>query len=176
VIDSTVSAGPDDLLEISVYPHKGVLTEEDPGGNFGTVDFGGTDNSTAVVKRQIEEGLNADDLSYYEDNELSLSDEDPLDAEADPGVSGGIEDSLQSIIGQCRAIALFSAVSDGSGNNAIYTLVEFVSLTVLEVELGGSNKRLIMQRCRLVDDNAVPDPDSEIGEDDTIFTPLILIR
>ncbi len=176
VTDGAVSSGSDHYLEVRVYPHKGVLTEEAPGGNFGTIDFGGTDNSTQVIKRQIEEGLNADDLSYYPENTIQLTEEDPLDAEADTGISGGIEESLASIIGDCRAIALFSAVTDESGNNTIYTLVEFVSLTVVEVELGGSDKRLIMQRCVLVDDNAIPDVDEEIGPDTTIFTPLILIR
>ena len=175
VTDGTVSSGSDNRLEIRVYPHKGVLTEEAPGGNFGTIDFGGTDNSTQVIKRQILTGLNEDDLSDYEDNQIVLTEEDPLDAEADTGVSGGIESALESVIGQCRAIALFSSVTDESGNNTMYTLVKFVALTVVEVDLSSGDKRLIMQRCTLVDDNAVVDT-GDIGPNTTIFTPLILIR
>jgi hypothetical protein len=173
VTDGNVSAGPDTHLELMVYPHRGVLTEEAPGGNFGTVDFGGTSNSTSVLKRQIEEGLNADDLSYYEDGTIQFSADEPLDAEADTGISAGLESALEAVMGQCKAIALFSAVTDESGNNTIYTLVEFISLTVVDVDLP---HRLIMQRCVLVDDNAVPDLEEDIGDETTIFTPLILIR
>jgi hypothetical protein len=175
VTDNVVSSGPDNHLELKVFPHKGVLTSDAPGGNFGTIDFGSTNNSTQVIRRQILTGLNENDLSYYPENQIVLTEEDPLDAEADSGISAGMQSALQAIIGKCRAIALFSSVSDQSGNNTIYTLVEFVSLTVVEVDLSSGDKRLIMQRCTLVDDNAVVDV-NDIGDNTTIFTPLILIR
>jgi hypothetical protein len=104
-----------------------------------------------------------------------LTEEDPLDANGDTGISAGIKSALEEIIGECRAIALFTTVA-GNGNNANYELVKFVSTAVMHVNFSGSNKQLRVQPCQLVDDNAVPDADSEIGEDDTIFTPLILIR
>ncbi|MGI9457396.1 MAG: pilus assembly protein TadG-related protein [Aeoliella sp.] len=178
LVDGNVSGpdAPDGILEIDIYPHAGAITEENPGGNFGTVDLGNTNNSTADIKRQIENGLNEDDLSYYENNTITMSEEDPLLAEADTGISGGIEKKLEQIIGDCRAIVLFTAVTDESGNNTIYTLVEYLGVAVVQVELGSANKILRMQPCDFVDDNAIGDTDEEIGEDTTVFTPLILIE
>lgn len=169
---------PDDVLEVKVYPHKGVNEADTPGGNFGTVDLGSGDNSAQDLKRQIEEGLNEDDLSYYDNNTITITQNDPLDAEADTGISGGIENSLESIIGDCRAMVLFETATDENGNNVIYSLVDIVGVTVIDVNLSGSedNKTLLMQPCDFVDDNAIGDTDEEIGEDDTVFTPLILIE
>jgi hypothetical protein len=177
VNEGVVTDGPDSQLEVDIYPHRAPDPDSEGGeGNFGTVDFGSTDNSTQTLKRQITEGLNADDFSYYEDNQITISEEDPLDAEGDTGISGGIESGLRSILGDCRAIALFSASNSGSGNNFVYTLVEIVGVTIVEVELGSNNKRLYLQRCKFVDDNVVADIDEEIGENTTVFTPLILIE
>jgi Flp pilus assembly protein TadG len=169
-----VSSAPDGILEVNIYP-KNLKVGEETSGNFGTVDFGASNNSTTELSRQILEGLNADDLSYFENNELVMSAEDPLEAEGDTGISAGLKAALEQVIGQCKAIALFTSV-EGPGNNAVYELVEFVSATVVRVNFSGQLKELRVQRCRLVDDNAVADTDDEIGEDTTIFTPLILIR
>jgi hypothetical protein len=148
---------------------------ENTSGNFGTVDFGSESNSTSELRRQIREGLNADDLSHYENNEIVLSPDDPLDETGDTGVSSGIKSALEDVIGECKAIALFTSV-DGPGNNAVFELVEFVSATVVRVNFNGNNKEVRVQPCVLVDDNGVPDTEDEIGDDTTIFTPLILIR
>jgi hypothetical protein len=173
----TVSSGGDGILEVNIYPRNLKHAGEPVSGNFGTVDFGTASNSTAELDRQIREGLNADDLSHYENNEIVLTEEDPLDTGGDTGVSGGIKDALESVIGECKAIALYSQTV-GPGNNAVFTLVKFVSNTTVYVKLTGSpaQRELRMQPCVLVDDNGVPDTENEIGENTTIFTPLILIR
>jgi hypothetical protein len=173
----TVSTGADGILEVNIYPRNLKHAGEPVSGNFGTVDFGTAGNSTAELDRQIREGLNADDLSHYENNEIVLTEEDPLDEGGDTGVSNGIKDALESVIGECKAIALYSQTV-GPGNNAVFTLVKFVSATPVLVKLTGNpnQRELRMQPCVLVDDNGVPDTDDEIGENTTMFTPLILIR
>ena len=69
-------------------------------------------------------------------------------------------------------------MAGGQGNNEYFELVRIEGITFVEVDFTGSlaNKTLKLQPCTLVDDNAVADTDAEIGEDDTIFTPLILIE
>jgi hypothetical protein len=148
---------------------------EPTSGNFGTIDFGTASNSTAELSRQIREGLNDDDLSYYENNEIVLSENDPLDEGGDTGVSAGIKAALEDVIGECKAIALFTTVS-GSGNTASFRLVKFVSATVVKVKFNGNPKELRVQPCVLIDDNVDHDNDDEIGEDTTMFTNLILVR
>ena len=178
--DGVVSGpgSPDGTLELKVYPHKGVISEENPGGNFGTIDIGPANNSTSDLRRQIEFGINDDDLSYYPDNEITMSEEDPFSTEADPGVSAGMKSALEAIIGDCRAVVLFSQVDDGNGDTTVYTLVEIIGVAVIEVNLNGSlnSKILLLQPCNFIDDNATGDTDEEIGDDTTVFTPLILIE
>jgi hypothetical protein len=173
----TVSNGADNVLEVDIYPRNLKHAGEQTSGNFGTVDFGSSGNSTSELDRQIREGLNEDDLSHFDNNEIVLSDEDPLDTGGDTGVSGGIKDALDAVKGECKAIALYTSVS-GSGNNTNFRLVKFVGATVVRVKFSGNPKELRIQPCTVVDDNGVPDTtdDGEIDEDDTTFTNLILIR
>jgi hypothetical protein len=167
-----VSSGADGTLETSIYTGK-----LDSPGNWGTVDFGGTNNSTSDLSRQIRDGLDADDLSYYDNNQIVLSIDDPLDANGDTGEYSPLKAPLEEVRGQCKAIALFRSVVN-PGNNANFELVKFVSVTVVHVNLTGTpvDREVRVQRCTLVDDNAVPDVHEEISPNTTIFTPLILIR
>jgi hypothetical protein len=177
--DGDVTSGPDDQLEIDIYPNTKTSTSTTAcSGNFGTIDFGNTNNSTQTLVRQITSGLNADDLSYYEGNQITISEEDQLAAEGDTGISGGISSALRSIIGDCRAIVLFRTTNGGSGNNCVFTLVEMVGATIVEVDLSTNNedKRLFLQRCAFSDDSVIADTDEEINENTTVFTPLILIE
>jgi Flp pilus assembly protein TadG len=171
-----VSNGADGWLEVNIYP-KQVNVGGSASGNHGTIDFGSGNNSTNDLRRKIREGLNENDLSNYENNEIVLREDDPLDDGGNPGMSSGMSDALNDVIGQCKAIALYSSLS-GNGNNSTYTLVRFVSGSVMHVVLNGNqnNRHVFYQPCVLVDNNAVPDTDEEIGPDTTIFTPLTLIR
>jgi hypothetical protein len=171
-----VSNGADGKLEVNIYP-KQVNVGGTASGNHGTIDLGTGNNSTNDLRRQIREGLNADDLSNFENNEIVLREDDPLDDGGDPGMSSGMSDALNDVIGECKAIALYNSLS-GNGNNSVYTLVRFVSGSVMHVQLNGNqnSRHVYYQPCVLVDDSAVPDTENEIGPDTTIFTPLILIR
>ncbi len=56
----TVTSGSDGVKEVDLYPLSKSLTTA---GNRGTVDFGGTSNSTADIARQIVYGLNDADMA-----------------------------------------------------------------------------------------------------------------
>lgn len=146
----TVSAGSDGVREFDLYPYGNqALTP----GNRGTVDIGSSNNSTADLKRQIVYGLNANDLSYFPDNTIRI-DNGSLNLNGDTGISAGIEASLISIIGQTRAIPIFSAIS-GPGNNANYTIVKFVGVRIMYVKLNGSKKKVVVQPAPHFDSTAV---------------------
>lgn len=128
----------DGIPEISMYPD---LNSGLAPGNRGTVDLGAPGNSTSDIKRQITDGLNADDLSYFPDNKITFDEDGALYLNGDTGISAGIEDSLESIIGQVRCIPIFIEVT-GQGNNTTYTIVKFVGVRIMDVKLsGGPNKR-----------------------------------
>lgn len=137
----TVSSGADGVFEINIYPEG---TTNLPPGNRGTVDLGSPNNSTADLVRQIRYGLNASDLSYFGGS--LRTDLGPLYINGDTGISAGIKDDLAAIIGQPRAIPIFTTVS-GPGNNATYTVVKFVGVRILYVKLTGSpsQKQVIVQ-------------------------------
>ena len=167
----SVSAGPDGIPEINVFP--GASPEQLPPGNFGTVDFGSSNNSTADLARQFLEGLNSDDLSYF-DGALTLGEDGTLVVNGDTGLSAGIKDELAAIIGIPRTIALFESVT-GNGNNAMYTLTGFVGVRIMEVKLTGKNKRLIMQPAFVVDGTAIANTNSA-GTGSFVYRPVELVR
>ena len=161
----------DTVVEVNIYPIRdGSL----PAGNSGTVNFGNPSNSAADIARQILEGLSAEDLSYH-GGELN-TDNGPITVTGDPGISAGFQDELESIIGQVRAIPLFTYVT-GQGANTEYQIVKFVGCRIMAVKLTGplSKKHLIVQPERLSDGTAVRNTEYVIGPD-TIFTAATLIE
>lgn len=165
-----VTRGSDGIREISIYPTgKANL----PPGNRGTIDFGHAGNSTADIKRQILYGLNEDDLEEL-GGELDFE-ALPRDFNGDTGLSAGIKAELEAIKGQPRLMPLFSQVS-GPGNNAWYTIVKFVPIRIVEVQLTGkpTSKRVMVQPATYVAPEVVGG--ETIIQEDTIFAPAGLIR
>ncbi len=174
-----VTPGSDGILEADIYPEaapggngNGNGNNQWTPGNRGTVDFGNPNNSTADLARQILNGLNDDDLSYF-NGEISFEN-GSLDVNGDPGISAGIKDELAAIIGQPRAIALFTQVT-GQGNNTTYTLVQFVGIRIVDVKLTGGNKYVYVQPATLIDSTAVPGGNVTV-EEATIFATAKLIK
>lgn len=167
-----VTAGPDGINELNLYPGGGA--SQLPPGNFGTVDIGNPNNSTADISRQIREGVNADDLAYF-GGELVLGPDGTLEFTGDTGLSAAIKDDLSAIKGLPRTIALFSSVA-GPGNNSVFTVVGFAGIRILDVKLTGSmsSKRVIIQPAFVVDNAALTGPTS--GSSYFVYAPVHLVR
>ena len=136
----SVLSGSDGVPEVNIYPDA---NSSMPPGNRGTVDIGSSNNSTADLKRQIQYGINASDLSYFPNGILKFNDQGILYLNGDTGISAGIEAALKSIIGHVRCIPIFIDVS-GPGNNAQYTIVKFVGVRIMAVKLtGGPTQRYL---------------------------------
>lgn len=164
-----VENGCDGIPEINLYP-QGTGSP----GNRGTVDIGGSNNSTADIARQIVEGISSEDLSHFPDGELKFDDNGELMLNGDTGISAGVKDELASIKGQPRIIPLFCQV-EGPGNNAEYTIVQFCGVRILDVKLTGSmnSKRVIIQPCRVFTQGGIP------GEEETshfVYSPVWLVK
>ena len=139
-VTKTVCDGNDNIPELNIYPD---LDTQLPPGNRGMVDMGSPNNSTADVKRQIEEGLNAYDFSFFPNNEIR-TDQGPIYLNGDTGISAGIQNSLEMVVGKESAIPIFTEVT-GNGNNAMYTVVKFVGVRLMHSKLsGGPNKRHVL--------------------------------
>jgi hypothetical protein len=128
-------------MELNVFP-------QDTGcsANYGLLRIGASDNGTHDVVRQIlEGGPSAEDLSYH-DGSLALGVGGEIDLPGIPGMRGAIAGALMEIIGQPRQVALFSEVTDAGGANCLYTIVTWVDVRVLDVDLTGNPKKVIIQR------------------------------
>jgi Flp pilus assembly protein TadG len=166
-----VSNGPDGILELNLYPGAGPT--QLPPGNFGTVDIGSPNNSTADISRQILEGVNANDLSYF--GGQLLVGESGLDINGDTGLSAGIADELAAIEGIPRAIPIFDTVS-GPGNNSTFHVVGFAGIRITNVRLTGSmgSKEVVIQPGYVVDDAVITDEGS--GPSYFVYKPVQLVR
>jgi Flp pilus assembly protein TadG len=169
---SGVSSGSDNILELNLYPGAGV--SQLPPGNFGTVDIGSSNNSTAVLSRQIRYGVTEADLAFH-GGELSLGSSGSFQLNGDTGLSAAIKSDLEAIIGEPRTILLFNTVT-GNGNNSMYTIVGFAGIRVLNVKLTGSmsSKEVIIQPAYVVDDSAMTGPGS--GSSYFVMKPVFLSR
>ena len=135
-----VTSGTDGIKEINVYPTGVGLP-----GNRGTVNIGVSNNSTAILSRQIRYGLSESDLAMY-GGTLRIPASGTLSLSGNPGLSAAIENDLTAIIGQPRAIPIYTACV-GNGNNANFTIVKFVGVRILFARLNGnpSAKQVIIQ-------------------------------
>lgn len=168
-----VTNSADGIHEADLYPDN---DNSLPAGNRGTVDFGPNSNSTADIERQILNGLNETDLSYFPDNEIRL-DITPLDLTGDTGLSAGIKDELAAIVGEERIIPLFRQVVN-PGNNAVFTIVRFVGIRIVAVDLTGGHKHVYVQPSSFIDKNAIRGGDGSMSviREDTIFAKPYLYK
>jgi Flp pilus assembly protein TadG len=166
----TITAGTDGVREMNLFP-QGTGSP----GNRGTVDIGSSNNSTNDIARQIVYGVSPADLAYH-GGSLVFDGSGQLPLNGDTGISAGVKDELASIIGQPRIIPIFSQVT-GPGNNAIYTIVKFVGIRVLDVKLTGnmSSKRVIIQPAKIVSGGGIPNT-SATQTTNYIYSPVWLLR
>jgi hypothetical protein len=167
-VTKTVSAGADGVKEVNLFP-QGTGSP----GNRGTVDIGGSNNSTADIARQIVYGISAADLAHH-GGKLEFDENGELELNGDTGISAGVKDELASIKGKPRLIPIFSQVV-GPGNNAQYTIVHWAGVRIMDVKLTGSmsQKRVIIQPCHMVVKGAIPSGDDSSSY---AYTPIVLVK
>jgi Flp pilus assembly protein TadG len=167
----TVTAGGDGIKEVNLFP-QGTGAP----GNRGTIDIGGTNNSTSDIKRQITSGISQADFDALiaQGRSLTFNGGGTLTLNGDTGISAGVKDDLSSIIGQPRVIPIFRSVS-GPGNNAVYTIVKWVGVRVCYVKLTGSSssKTVTIQPCNVVAKGGIYDNG---GGSDYVYSPVWLVR
>ena len=167
---SQVQSGSDGIREINLYPQQ-----VNSPGNFGTVDIGGNDNSTAVIARQILHGPTRADLAHH-GGKLELDQNGELFLNGDTGISAGIKDELRSIIGKPRVIPVYRTVVM-NGNNATFTIVALVGIRILGVQLEGNfgRKHVTIQPANVVLRGGIPETD-QTQRSQFVYSPVWLSR
>ena len=163
-----VVPGADGKFEINLYPQR-----IGAGGNSGTVRIGRSNNGTGELSRQIEHGIDSADLADF-GGKLEFDVTGEMNLGGDPGISNGIKNELQAIVGQPRMIPIYRAVS-GSGSNASYSIVKFVGVRIVEVQMTGNPKRVIIQPASVVVQGGIPTSDPE-RRTNYIFAPAKLVQ
>ena len=168
----TLSPGADGRAEVKLFPEKTGGPSGITEGNFGTLDIGASDNSSAALMRQIRDGVSPADMAHH-GGELSL---DPssgtLSLNGDTGIDANLALALADIVGQSRTIPLYREVS-GSGETATYTIVAFAGIRILDFNLNGADKYITIQSGLVVDDSAISDPGQANYQ---VYQPVILVR
>jgi Flp pilus assembly protein TadG len=168
----TVSSGSDGLVEVNLFP-QGTGSP----GNRGTVDIGGSNNSTNDIARQIVDGISPGDMTALEATGRSLVFDacGKLNLNGDTGISAGVKDELASIIGKPRIIPIFESVT-GNGNNAEYKIVKWQGIRIMGVKLTGSmsQKHVTIQVAPVMSNGIVPSPAT--GTSSYVYSPVVLVR
>ena len=141
-----VSTIPDGVAESVLYPVANGLA-----GNWGTINFGVSNNSTSTLSAQIANGITPAQMVAEFPSGFSL----PHVFSANPGISAGIKSSLQSIVGQAVTVPVYDS-SGGNGNNAWYNVVAVASVRIVAVNMTGSDKYVIVQPAMSQDSTALP--------------------
>ena len=148
-------------------------------GNFGTVDIGRHNNSTADISRQILNGPNQADFDAM-GGSVAIPPGGTLWLQGDTGISAGFKDELAAIRGQTRLIPIYNTTSDEhptrQGNNTRYPIKMFVGVTILDVRLTGGNKQLTIQPEYCVEPTAVPGASGGSMSTQFVLRPLGLTR
>jgi Flp pilus assembly protein TadG len=167
-----VESGSDGLVEVNLFP-QGTGSP----GNRGTVDIGGSNNSTSDIARQILHGISPCDFNALASQGRSLvfNSCGYLHLNGDTGISAGVKDELASIKGQPRVIPIFESVS-GNGNNAEYKIVKWQGIRIMAVKLTGSmsQKHVTIQVAPVIVQGIVSSPTS--GTSAYVYSPVVLVR
>jgi hypothetical protein len=174
---------PDGWLEVNMYPQPFVTLAA---GNAGTVDLGDTNNAATALGEQILHGLSAADFAAMEaqgqltDGAFILDGASAVTVEAnsDTGISGGpIDHAFQQIIGHWRVMELFTdPLLGNSGGTVYFPLTQFAGVRIMDVKMQTPNKYIFVQMAPILDGDAVADLDTGVGDNTTVFAPLILIE
>jgi Flp pilus assembly protein TadG len=166
-VDGSVAPGGDGIPELMLYPI------DSTSGNWGTVDIGNDNNSTADLERQIRHGVSDADLARF-GGALELDSlTNTLNLNADTGISAGMKDALAEIIGQPRSIPLYRSVV-GNGNTTNYEIVGFAGIRIVDVKLTGKDKHLMIQPAFVLDRTAIHE--TWAIQSDFVVQPVRLVR
>ena len=152
---TSVASASDQVREVELYPNG------TSSGNFGTVNVGVGNEGTATLGDQITNGLSAAALSSeFGTSELRFYDSSGVartyTGTGNPGISAGMENAVESRVGQVVGFFLYRSVS-GTGSTSTYTISGIRFARVMYVHLS-TPKSLVVQPVAYTYDGVIVDP------------------
>jgi len=156
-------------------------------GNWGTVDIGGTDNSTNDLNNQILYGLRQSDIdSLHADGRIVGQTTTHIDSSAhiwmngDTGLSVGLKNSILPIHGEKRIVPIYGAINGtNSGGNLEFKIVRWGVVTVVDSNWNGhKNTHVTLRKSHYFSGELRPKPSLSDGTTyiDGAFTSPVLIE
>lgn len=134
-------------------------------GNWGTLDIGPANNSTADLRDQILYGLTQSDLdALFADGRIPqnsfIDSQMSWYANADPGLSSGIKSAVQAIHGMVRLVPIYDSIIPAGGNNVEYHIVAWAVVQVVDSHWQGSKNTYVrISKSYTYDGKLRPQPD-----------------
>ena len=151
---------PDGVPEAKLFPNKegpsnngkgkGKGGGNDGAGNFGILHIGSGSNGVPYLREQIRNGISQDDfvdmtgepmVKFYD---YDSGDEVIYLINGNPGIKAGLKDAMEEKVGHVVGIFLHNSVS-GTGSNAVFTVVTMRFGRVMDVDLTGNDKAIMIQ-------------------------------
>jgi Flp pilus assembly protein TadG len=176
VTGSETSSQPDGIPEIPYLYPNGTTA-----GNFGLVqlyDPNTNKNGTPGFRNWIANGPSPSDLASFGSKGLQLGNAlNPLHLKGTPGLKSTLQSDLAAIVGQRRVLPLYSTVT-GNGDNADYTIVAFVGVTITSATgRGDANMQVTIQPIITNDPTATVGTPPLTGTPSAfVYRPLALTR
>ena len=157
-----VVAGSDGILECNLYPPtkpskksgfrpgKGAApaSKKTPADDRGTVFIGTGAYDKRHLVRQILFGISQEDWAYH-NGSLTFDENGELFLKGKRSIDPTLGVPLATVRGETRIIPIFSQVN-GQGEGTVYTIVAWAGVRILDVQLTGANKRVIVQPAEVV--------------------------
>jgi Flp pilus assembly protein TadG len=169
---SNVTSGSDHTPEL-----RGVYPDETMPGNYGLVQFNPTaSQSEGTSANWIVNGPSYSDLAGFGPNGLQATPQQPATLQAGTGLKSSLVGDLNAVVGQPRAIALYSSYS-GSGSGGTYTIVGFAGVTIVSASGSGSHINIVFQPTVLIDPTVTTDTTTQtVTEFVYPQVPVVLVR
>ncbi|MHB8901263.1 MAG: pilus assembly protein TadG-related protein [Thermoguttaceae bacterium] len=117
-------------------------------GNWGTIDVGSHNNSTDALNQQILNGITQSDVDALYSygtipNNTHIGAFDAMWLDADSGLSIGLKQSIDQVIGQQRLVPIYDSIVDAGGDNMQAHIVNWGVVTVTAAKFTGTVKTYI---------------------------------
>jgi Flp pilus assembly protein TadG len=144
-----ISSGADGLHESVIYP----VNDDTGAGNWGTINFGVTNNSSSILGTQVDSGITPTQMQteFPPNGQVTT----PHTFSGNTGISDGIKDNLTNIIGKAVAVPIYDTTT-GNGNNATYHVIAYAAVRIVAVNMSGNPKYVIVQPAFLNDPTSIP--------------------
>lgn len=170
--DGTFVAIPDGKQEVLLFSDG-----KHAPGNYGSIDIGSASNGTPELERQILYGPTEADFQHRDFQDKLAADGAlyaPFSATGDTGISNGVKDEFEAIVGQARIVPLYSTVTR-TGNNTTYEITGFASMVITGVKLTGNPKQVWAQPSALITSRATAGTGTQTPTQGVYLPPKLVI-